>query len=841
MAWRNLVTRPGRFVGALVALAFGVSLIAATGLVLAAAPAARTTSPYAAGTVVVGPVQRIAGTPEQPDGVALPVPAALASEVVTKLAGLPGVAGVVADRYAPVVVLDPSGAPVTPYGVVPAGHGWSGTAVSRYRLAAGRAPAGAQDVVLDVRLAGPAGVALGDTVTVVTPAGPARYEVVGLVAVAASTSVSVSTVVEAPVYFSDERAAGLPGYLAAAVVRPAAGRDAAVLADELRQALPGLLVRVGEWAGTGRGDPVADAYEATASVLGVMAGLSGFVCVFVIAGTFALAVTTRRRELALLRLAGATPGQVRRMVLAEALLLGGLGALAGDALAVPVGYTLVALLRRLKVAPPGIVLGPSPLPLLVAAAIGVVVSLVGVWFAARRTRQVRAVEAMRAASVESRAMTASRWLFGVLGLGGGVAMLWAAGHGTGDDRLALVVNVGMVLVIGAAAVGPVLVPPLVRLASLPLGRLVAVEVAAAHLRAQAPRTAAVAAPVLVLLGIAGSVLTTTASLTASGAVERAGWLRAPLVLLPTAAPGLTGADLAAAAADPGVARVVPVGDTQVVLGTESISATVLPGQSIVDTDAVGYLVRSGRLDDTGDDGFVAAADLARSHHWRVGQRVELRLADGTPARLRLAATVEAGLGLDPLLLPREVVDGHSGDWPVRYALLVARGDTGAAGVGDTPGPRAAVAVPAAAWLERQQAAESEGTRIGLIAIFGLAGLYTAIAIVNTVAMAARERVPELAQLRLAGATTAQALRVLLVEGVLVLLVGTALAALVTGLTAAALPGALGAVSRAARLVVPWPTLGVLTALCAAAVTLAAGVAGRMSLRRPPLAALDIAQ
>ena len=53
---------------------------------------------------------------------------------------------------------------------------------------------------------------------------------------------------------------------------------------------------------------------------------------FVVAGTFALAIAQRRREIAVLRALGATPPQIRRLIAGEALLVslvaGALGLLA---------------------------------------------------------------------------------------------------------------------------------------------------------------------------------------------------------------------------------------------------------------------------------------------------------------------------------------------------------------------------------------------------------------------------------------------------------------------------------------------------------------------------------
>ena len=52
-----------------------------------------------------------------------------------------------------------------------------------------------------------------------------------------------------------------------------------------------------------------------------MGGIAGAVALFVVAGTFALAIAQRRRENAVLRALGATPRQVRRLIAGEALLV----------------------------------------------------------------------------------------------------------------------------------------------------------------------------------------------------------------------------------------------------------------------------------------------------------------------------------------------------------------------------------------------------------------------------------------------------------------------------------------------------------------------------------------
>lgn len=73
----------------------------------------------------------------------------------------------------------------------------------------------------------------------------------------------------------------------------------------------------------------AEALMAVNALLGTAAGVTGFVSVFVVASTFAFAVALRRQEFGLLRTAGATPGQLRRLLLAEALAVGAAASAAG--------------------------------------------------------------------------------------------------------------------------------------------------------------------------------------------------------------------------------------------------------------------------------------------------------------------------------------------------------------------------------------------------------------------------------------------------------------------------------------------------------------------------------
>lgn len=93
----------------------------------------------------------------------------------------------------------------------------------------------------------------------------------------------------------------------------------------------GLLVSTS--AGLQNSDPSAPSLK---KLLTFMAGMSGFVSVFVVASTFAFAVAGRRRETALLRAVGATPRQVRLLVLGEAVVVSLAASLCGALLGLAV-------------------------------------------------------------------------------------------------------------------------------------------------------------------------------------------------------------------------------------------------------------------------------------------------------------------------------------------------------------------------------------------------------------------------------------------------------------------------------------------------------------------------
>src|SRR5262249_45358275 len=147
-----------------------------------------------------------------------------------------------------------------------------------------------------------------------------------------------------------------------------------------------------------------------------------------------------------------------------------------------------------------------------------------------------------------------------------------------------------------------------------------VEVAVANLRAQPRRTAAVAAPILLLLGTAGSTLTAVTTLVDNSITEEANHLVAPYVLVDP-----TPATVTALRAAPGVTAVAPVGPVPAPTGRgDPLDAMSIdaPGNAAL----FHYPTVAGRY--TG--GIVATTDTAAARHWHVGDRITYTAAGGKP-------------------------------------------------------------------------------------------------------------------------------------------------------------------------------------------------------------------
>ncbi|OLF19120.1 ABC transporter permease [Actinophytocola xanthii] len=814
LARQTLRTRWAGFLGSFLALALGVGLFATAGLILAAALRGHDIPPrwYVAPSVVVAGPDRAGVTALDPaDGFdpALPpdergfVPAG----AVDALAGLEDVSAVIVEHVS-----------YARFGAATEARPWAARALRPGGLAAGGPPTRPEHVVITA----PTETRVGEEVTVVTVEGPRRFTVSGI----------IETPAEPALYVANDLAARLAGGRVAAIALvPAPGVDPTTLGEDVRAALdafPMLRVLTGDDRRGAELDPEAGLYVGVTSLAGSVAGLSGFVAVYIVAGTFRFTVTQRRRELALLRAAGATPRQVRRLVRSEALLVGAAAGLVGIALSALGAPAAAGWLAGHGLAPTGFTTELVWWPLAAAYALGLAVAVAGAWSPARRAGRIRPVEAIGEATVERRggARAVVGWVLGSACLGGTIPMARLMSGPAGAAYLLVVV---MLLIVGATLLLPTLMRPVNRLVTT--GRSPIAMLARASARSETRRYAASIAPVLVTVGLAGGTLAGTATISATEAAGLRDHLTAPMVVVPAGAARLPSGTADRLAGLPGVTAAVPVKATSVFDDRGDMvrehTAWFVHGA------AARHVVRlptiSGSVDGLSAGAVAVSASLAEAHGWRTGGTATLWLGDGAAVTPRIAAVVEDRLGLPAVFLPWELARTHS-TTPMPDAVYLALTPQA-----ELAAIRAAVPLGALVTVESHLTTLDERfdrlNRLSLIALLGVALLYTAIAIANTQLIAVGDLTRELRVLCQVGATRRQALALARREGLTVAVTGVSLGCAVMIGTLATVHIALGRVSETVRTLVPWPPFLAVVACCIA-ITLAAGVLpARRALRR----------
>ncbi|MFD7155127.1 FtsX-like permease family protein [Kribbella sp. NPDC059898] len=539
------------------------------------------------------------------------------------------------------------------------------------------------------------------------------------------------------------------------------------------------------------------------TVLSMVGAICGFITVFVIASTFAFAVASRRRELGLLRLIGATPRQLRRMIIGEALVVafaasvtGAIGAqLATPLLLRKASYTELAPVK-LEPASPWV-------PLAIAVGAGMLVALLGARSAARRAGKVAPIDALREASLEPPRIGPVRIGFGLLFLAGAIVMLSLIRPSSGDGAVPLAMFTPMVMVLALTLLAPLVVPVIGRLWAAPLvawthvsGRLARSNVVAAP-----RRSASLAAPILAISAIAGSMVLSLSFAADSSVAAIRDTVRAPVVV--------TGS---APVADPGVKAVDAALPTEMVRIAEEYAQ--LEGIEGIDPAVAAQTrdlgVLDGDLRDLTGQTVAVSKEMARFEHYRVGDEIPVVFLDRTPAKLRVVAIVKDAFGVNPsFMIPLDVARAHAPAAKVERTFVIP-----ADGVSpDELVRRIPNAQLASDWEASQSEGLRKGNQLGLVMLLGPAALYSAIAIANTLLMSSLQRRNEFVTSRLLGATDRQLQRMVLWESSLVGAVALTLGGATTLTVGILIRHAMTSGLTDVPMTIPWNILAPIAALC----------------------------
>jgi putative ABC transport system permease protein len=730
---------------------------------------------------------------------------------------LPGVAAVGANAGGiPALLIDAAGQPVKPVGGPPLAVTWDpGSPNSSLEVVQGGPPAAADEVGLDVDLARRGNVELGDEVTIQTAKGPGRYRVVGIFSFGSGNSLAGATLV-AFTLPEAQRLYDLEGQLSSIDVAVAGGTSVDTVRDEIRAILPPgtEVVTASQLVAESQSD-IGVLVDIFGNVLLGFAGITLFVSAFLISNTFTIVVGQRVKELALLRAIGATPAQIARSVLGEALAVGIVATVVGMGLGVLIALGLNAVLTQAGLGTEGTSLVLSPRSFVAAAAVGVIVTLLSAITPAWKATTVPPVAAMRdgfafrGLSMHTRGIAGS-----ILVIVGGAALAWAL-FTTPDTALLLGGMIGGALLIflGVATLSPAVAAPIAHVVGIPFRLFRTAGHLAEENAARNPRrTASTASALMIGLALVTTALVVGTSIKGSLRTTIGGSITADWYVSTGSFYGFDPAVAQALQELPELSTVSAIrqGQVQVDGSTKAVSAVdfaTLP-------EVVDIGLEQGTVGE-GSRGVLVHKDPARDLGLGVGDQVTLVFND-------TGAVTVAVMGIydDSSVVGNWVVDNETfadNTTAQLDALVIAKTRPGVS-AGDA---RAAISQVLEPYpdLKLQDRQEFTADRVGqLDALLAVVNVFLLLAILiaffgitNTLALSVFERTRELGLLRAVGMSRRQLKRMVRLEAVIVAVFGAVLGVIVGLVFGIAVTRALPR-TIASSISVPVPTLLVLVVL-----------------------------
>jgi putative ABC transport system permease protein len=535
------------------------------------------------------------------------------------------------------------------------------------------------------------------------------------------------------------------------------------------------------------------------TILLVFGFVAVFVGAFLIFNTFSITVAQRVSEFGLLRTLGASCRQILTSVVAEAVLIGLLGAAVGIAGGYLVAALLEALFKAFSLDLPTTALVMKSRTVEVSLLVGVVVTLVSAMVPALRSTRVPPIAALQAyvppTSRRRRLLTlAFSILLGLAGLA--MVLTGLFGSGSAGTRAGLIGAGAVAIALGVSLFSPRLVPPLAAVAGWPLERLrrLTGRLARENSQRNPSRTAVTAAALMIGLALVTFVTVFAAGLKSSVSQAIDENFAGGLVIENT--DGFSPIPAAAAAAArkvPGVELVSTIRSAQAKLYRQGATAQVSgPTPDIEESVAIEWK-RGGpaTLRNLRDGEAVVSDSFASDHGLKVGDRFKLLSQTGATPEFRLAGEFSSKLKVFGSVLVTQATMARAfkqTEDTVDFVKVAPGADPAKVQALLTAG--AERAFPTAEVLNQQELKESREEQIdGLVrlvyALLALAIVVSLFGIANTLALSIHERTRELGMLRAIGMSRRQVRTMIRYEAVITALIG-AILGMVLGVIFAAL-------------------------------------------------------
>jgi putative ABC transport system permease protein len=675
------------------------------------------------------------------------------------------------------IVTGSDGEPVGGDGPPMTGGNWVDDPANPYQLAEGRSPNAPGEVVIDRGTARAGSLEVGDTTTVRTPT-PVTATVVGLVTFGQEDSLGGSGYTG----FTEDDArthllGGATGWTSV-TVRATDGVDPAALSDRISGVLPdGFEALTGQQASARAsaqvGDEFLDVFE---MFLLAFTGVALLVAGFSIYNTFSVVLAQRTRESALLRAVGATRGQVLGAIAVESVVVGIVASIGG----VVVGLGLAAGLRELMAGigvdlPGGLSVEPSSLA--VAAAVGLVVTVLASLVPAVRASRVAPLAALRDSAVDRSAVSVTRAVVGALLAAAGLGLVLLGALGDADGALALVGYGILASVVGAIVLGPVVARPMARILGVPLlARPATGGLARGNAMRNPRRTAGTASALMIGVAVVALFTVVGSSVSAMIREQVVGSISSDLLIVDD---GFSGAGMSIGLAD----ELQALDTVEVAVGM-GYGAALFDGEeqefAVTDPGPFGRSldagVSAGSVEELRDDQIAVSESLAERDGYSMGDRIEVTFIDGAVVPLEVGAIYREAALAEAAIMPRSTWRQHTTtDQDAVVAITLADGADPAAARQGIDELATAYGAPESQTLDEyaDDVAGQINQLLGIVyVLLALSIVIALMGIANTLSLSIHERTRELGLLRAIGQTRGQLRAMVRGESVLIAVFGT---------------------------------------------------------------------
>jgi putative ABC transport system permease protein len=691
-------------------------------------------------------------------------------------------------------LIGPDGDVVTPAGGPTIGVSWQGDdGIQGVTVKAGRAPSGPDELAIDKATADNENFELGDTVSYLTDVGTFEGTLVGTVGLGSADSFGGAQLVAldldtALVHF------GADGKVDAIDIAVVEGADVAEVQQAIADILPPQTeVVTGEQVAQETADDVNQFVDVFGTGLLVFAFITAFVSAFIINNVFQITIGQRLRELALLRAVGASGRQVRWMISIEAFVLGVLATLFGILGGLLVARGLIAAFDAAGAGFPDTQTLLKWRTILVAALVGVGITMASVIVPAQRTAKIPPVAAMRP-EFGFTAMRSRRLVAGAIGTVVGVTMFFVGlfvrpGGVVGLMGLevsiwVLLAGIGaLVLFLGIASLSSTIATPVTRVIGWPVEKLFKVPGALARQNvARAPRrTSSSASALMIGVALVSSTAVFASSLRASLVDTLESAISADYIVTDSGFQGLSPVVSETLGAVPELEAVTPIrGISGQVDGSTKNFGAVDPVafEKLVDPD-----LQDGTVADLAVNELLLHRDPANDLDVTIGSTIDVIFQNGVERTLTVAG-IYGDATFGNWLISLDTLSGIS-DAPARDFFVIAKLADGVdPAIGDAaveaamaPFPQANVQTNAE-FLDSQEAQINQLLLI-ITLLLAFAILIAILGISITLALGVFERTREIGLLRAVGMNKRQTRRSVRWEAVIVSTFG-ALVGIVVG-------------------------------------------------------------